>query len=167
MNWEAASTIAEIVGAIAVVVSLIYLSAQIRQNTRQVEAQAKGQRFEVLGVLGDVWQRFRGKITTDLEIAGIWRRGNERLNQLDADEYVVFDFLMADFFWSFAYNWIMGVEDGLGTYLRDDIADNLLIFDSPGLREWWRTSPQRSQYPGDFVSFIDKLLADKRGAGAA
>jgi hypothetical protein len=32
MNWEAISTIAEIVSATAVVVSLIYLAAQIRQN---------------------------------------------------------------------------------------------------------------------------------------
>ena len=36
MNWEAAAAIAEVTGAVAVVVSLIYLAVQIRQNTRVV-----------------------------------------------------------------------------------------------------------------------------------
>ena len=39
MNWEAASTIAEIVGAIGVIASLIYLAVQIRQSTRVSRAE--------------------------------------------------------------------------------------------------------------------------------
>jgi hypothetical protein len=37
MNWDAIGAIGETLGAIAVVVSLIYLAAQIRQNSRTVE----------------------------------------------------------------------------------------------------------------------------------
>ena len=36
MNWDAIGAIGEIVGATAVVVTLIYLTTQIRQNTRQL-----------------------------------------------------------------------------------------------------------------------------------
>lgn len=32
MNWEAVSAIGEIIGAIAVVISLVYVAAQIRQR---------------------------------------------------------------------------------------------------------------------------------------
>jgi hypothetical protein len=39
MNWEALAAIAEFVGAIAVVVTLIYLAVQIRQNHRLIESQ--------------------------------------------------------------------------------------------------------------------------------
>ena len=39
MNWEALGAIAEFVGAIAVVVTLIYLAVQIRQNHRLIESQ--------------------------------------------------------------------------------------------------------------------------------
>ncbi|MEQ8693996.1 MAG: hypothetical protein RIC85_01545, partial [Gammaproteobacteria bacterium] len=38
MNWEAAGAIGEIVGAVAVVVSLVYLAVQIRQNSKIVAA---------------------------------------------------------------------------------------------------------------------------------
>ena len=41
MNWEAISAVSEIIGAIAVVVSLIYVAAQIRQNTKIMRAGTK------------------------------------------------------------------------------------------------------------------------------
>ena len=41
MNWNAISAIAELLGAAAVVISLLYLAAQIRQNTRQSRAAAQ------------------------------------------------------------------------------------------------------------------------------
>jgi hypothetical protein len=40
MNWEAIGAIAELVGAGAVVLTLIYLSIQLRQNTVQVTHSA-------------------------------------------------------------------------------------------------------------------------------
>ena len=36
MNWDALSAIGQTVGALAVVISLIYLAVQMRQNTRAV-----------------------------------------------------------------------------------------------------------------------------------
>lgn len=39
MNWEAASTIAEVVGAGGVIASLVYLAVQIRQSTKVSRAE--------------------------------------------------------------------------------------------------------------------------------
>jgi hypothetical protein len=41
MNWEAIGAIGEIVSAAAVIVSLVYVAIQIRQNTRMMRAAAK------------------------------------------------------------------------------------------------------------------------------
>ena len=41
MNWEAISAVAEVVGVIAIVVSLIYVSVQIRQNTKVARAATR------------------------------------------------------------------------------------------------------------------------------
>ncbi len=38
MNWDAVGAMAELVGAIGVIASLIYLAIQIRQNTRSLQA---------------------------------------------------------------------------------------------------------------------------------
>ena len=161
MNWEAVSTIAEVIGAVAVVVSLVYLAVQIRQNTRQVEEQGRAQRFSALGVLFDNWRTFRGNISADPAVAGIWRRGNEDPAQLDKDERVVFDMLMVDLMWGFAANWMVGVDEGLGSYLRDDIADNLLIYSTPGFLQWWKSTPHRGEYPQEFSAFVDQLIANR------
>jgi len=40
MNWEAIGALGEIVGAAAVVVSIVYLSVQIKSNTRAMKASA-------------------------------------------------------------------------------------------------------------------------------
>jgi len=37
VNWAAIGAIGEIIGAVAVVLSLIHLAVQIRQNTQQIE----------------------------------------------------------------------------------------------------------------------------------
>jgi hypothetical protein len=52
MNWDAISAIAEVVGVIAIVVSLVYLSVQIKQNTKVARAatrQAIAESTENLG----------------------------------------------------------------------------------------------------------------------
>ena len=41
MNWEAVAAVSELVGAIAVVATLIYLSVQLRQNNILLKEQAK------------------------------------------------------------------------------------------------------------------------------
>ena len=41
MNWEAVSAIGQAVGAVAVVISLVYLAAQIRDNTRATRSATR------------------------------------------------------------------------------------------------------------------------------
>ena len=41
MNWDAVGAIAEVIGAIAIFVSLVYLAVQIRQSTQQAARALK------------------------------------------------------------------------------------------------------------------------------
>lgn len=43
MNWDALAAIAEALGAIAVLTSLVYLATQIRQNTRMIKSSIRQQ----------------------------------------------------------------------------------------------------------------------------
>ena len=40
MDWEAVGVFAEVVGATGVIITLIYLAVQIRQNTNQLRGEA-------------------------------------------------------------------------------------------------------------------------------
>ena len=62
MNWDAIGAIGEIVGATAVVVSLVYLAVQIRQNTRVGFSMAR-QEVSNLAVAGGAFFAQNGEVT--------------------------------------------------------------------------------------------------------
>ena len=62
MNWEAIGAIGEVIGAFAVVITLLYLSVQIRQNTKMMKATSKQQ-------ISDATQQITGKMLDEPEVA--------------------------------------------------------------------------------------------------
>jgi len=72
MNWEAAGAIGEIVGSIAVLITLIYLAIQVRQNTRHVRAQMGHEGWlattaNIVAVMGDDAATALGPVEQGLE----------------------------------------------------------------------------------------------------
>ena len=158
MNWEAIGAIGEIVGAIAVVLSLVYLAAQIRQNTRQVEEQARTQRQNGLLAARSAFTEWRTLVIQDPAIAALWRKGSESLELLNEDERTQMDFLLIDFFWAFATVWIQMSEGLVDESLWKLSRDNVALYARPGVRSWWSSSPHRNEYPVEFARSIDGLF---------
>lgn len=75
MNWDAISAIAEILGAVVVVASLIYVGKQVAQNTAMMRVGAASETMErdydlVLPLI------------ESSELAEIWLKGDHRLDEL-------------------------------------------------------------------------------------
>jgi len=67
MNWDAIGAIAELIGAIAVILTLIYLSVQVRQSASAIFTQtldALNARLATSRELSDIWLRGRRDITS-------------------------------------------------------------------------------------------------------
>jgi hypothetical protein len=76
MNWDAISAVAEILGVLAVVASLIYVGRQLGQNTTIMRINAASQQFErdyeiVLPII------------ESREFAEIWTKGDHEFEGLD------------------------------------------------------------------------------------
>ena len=86
MNWEAMGALAETLGALAVIVSIIYLAAQVRHTRRQLQAQAEdnitSRAFEAYSPV------YEGAN------AAIFRKGLESPDELNEDEAFVFRLLL-------------------------------------------------------------------------
>lgn len=84
MNWDAISAIADVVGVLAVIVTVVYLALQIRQNTRSVRAATEqnlmSQEMEIFALTA--------------EHANVYRRGNADLSSLDEDEALIHENLV-------------------------------------------------------------------------
>lgn len=83
MNWQAIAAVAEAVGAIAVVASLLYLAVQVRQNTRQSRLGAQQAMVAELGMALQAQAQ-------DREFASLLAKGLQNLGSLDPVEKVRF-----------------------------------------------------------------------------
>ncbi len=86
MNWDTIGAFSELIGAVAVVISLVYLAIQIRQNTRQVEESTIQGRAAALHSSLSYAVDNRIATFSDENTASIYLRGlkdAESLNELE------------------------------------------------------------------------------------
>jgi hypothetical protein len=79
MNWEALGAIGEIVGAVAVVLTLGYLAVQIRQNTRSARASTSYHSTTRASAITTA-------IAQQKDLAHLFRTGLAGLDQLEDDD---------------------------------------------------------------------------------
>lgn len=135
MNWDAIGAIGEIIGALAVVVTLIYLSRQIRHANQQGEIEAFRHTWDNLNQFCDALSESREK-------ASIVVRGRQDLTLLDDDEFVIFEHIHIRLL-NTLESWHLQIErtSKPGAY-RDGQLSNLAgiaggYLGHPGTRELW------------------------------
>ena len=83
MNWDAVGAIAEVIGVVAVIATVVYLSIQIKQSNRQQSAQAVK---EAVKEFVDAY----AAVTADEKSAQNFREGLSRFGDLDRNAKAVF-----------------------------------------------------------------------------
>ena len=132
MNWEAISAITDTIGAVGVVVSLIYLAMQIRHNTKAMMAQSAR---EAVAAMRD----FNQSMIDDPEIARIFRMGAENLSSLNEDDRARFGHILFNFFKTaeeLHYQYLQGTLDPEIWESWKGIVS--LYATSPGFSEYWQ-----------------------------
>ena len=90
MNWEAIGATAEVVGAISVVVTLVYLAIQVRANTRSNEAAS------VQHMLDGARDHTINPNVVNGEVPDIMSRGLTSVDQLKPAEKVRFMWILVE-----------------------------------------------------------------------
>jgi len=86
MNWEAIGAISQIVGAVLVGITLIYLAVQLRQNTSALKSSAFLAISTLMGSTMEVW-------ATHPDLAPLLIKAQAGLDELSPDERARFGFL--------------------------------------------------------------------------
>ena len=155
MNWEAIGSIAEALGAVGVVVSLIYLATQIRQNTAAIRA---GTAQQVTNRAGEIAQSIAmNPSTTELRY-----RGLRDPDSLSEEETRQFGGLMLAVFRAYenaAYQFRGGFLDpGEWSGLHNNLSSTV---EQPGFAAWWTRTGRRGFSP-EFQSLVDEIVQRKR-----
>ncbi len=83
MNWDAISAVSQLIGSVAVVISVLYLAVQMRSSTRVARVAAMD---AAAGALRDVTK----PLMENAELARLWRIGLENLESLSAEDQARF-----------------------------------------------------------------------------
>ncbi len=87
MNWDVITGSAEVLGALAVLITLIYLAQQIRQNTEEV-------RSANYHSVTDSFNEINLTLAGNPELARVFRLGNDAYEDLAEDERFQYNFFM-------------------------------------------------------------------------
>lgn len=152
MNWDAISAIAEVVGVIAVVLSLAYVGFQVRQNTMQLRQD--NLRDTVRGTLDTNWYFHR-----DATAFEVFRRGIEGFDGLDPRDRAHFHSILVDL--AFYLELVRNMEE---SGLVDEAALEIntryfaAILATPGGRQWLKFAQDTQPMPQSALDYLQSIL---------
>ncbi len=155
MNWDAIGSIGEIIGAIAVVVSIVYLSTQVRSNTRATRATAgfeaahswAGTNEAVLTLDQD----FKSRLIESCSPDSTWNDFTpEERRDISVFHRALFQKLEGQYF-LLKY----GVLDEGIWVKRSRWAANLISL--PFYKEWWQQEKNQLIYSDEFCQEIETI----------
>lgn len=153
MNWEAIAAIGQVLGALGVIASLLYLATQVRQNNRASAVAAKLASTQLLS-------EFVDSLIADPELMDVWLRGRKNLESLNNIEHFRFVNMCLKAFWFFS---AAQFQLRIGTLHEEDWAEFHAVIrfwlEGEGVRTWWQKTG-RTRFGKSFVLFIDRETAN-------
>lgn len=94
MDWNALGAVGDLVGSIGVIVSLVYLAVQIRQNSALIVQSTTVARADAYVTSANHGAEFMRALALDPETARIWMLGTSHPEELAEADLRRFDLLM-------------------------------------------------------------------------
>ena len=147
MNWDAIGAIGEILGALAVVLTLGYLAIQVRQNTHGMKVAAKLE-------IDKQFTSYTDLLLNDPDLFELQTRGltGQELSTIDAAK---FSLLMQRLTWNFSSMHYQYMTQELS---EEDWHESSRLIKwiaaSGGFRSWWETNQINFSY--DFRNYLNQ-----------
>ena len=148
MDWDAIGAIGEVVGAAAVVVTLLFVARDIRQNSRSL----------AIAALRDTtaqWNQWSDMIASSSDLADIVAKGNKSYASLTDSEKLRYGAYVQSFFDNVESYRSLVIDHKTDRNLDVLMAITARRIDVPGFAEWW--DENTSDYAEDFVAWVNSL----------
>src|SRR5213080_2649770 len=158
MSFEQLSYLAQMVASVGVIVSLIFVGLQIRQNTGAL------QRDEHNSTMAQ-WTVIRMAIAKNRDIAELMTAGLHGARAMDAADQLRLEQMLAEHAWAAFHIWDR-TQRGIfpkGTFEATGGALLGSLLRTAGGGTWWR-SAKHIGFPPGFVLDVDAVLARNGGA---
>ena len=147
MNWDAIGAVGEILGAMAVIASLIFVGVQIRSNTRATQTAAT---HNISNTFLTLFKSF----SDDPEMGRLWIQQTRDISDLTASDVQRLMFISAMA--------LKALEDAFHQYQMGQMTDDMwagwqvqiiTICSYPGVRHYWEH--RKNFYSPSFQAFVD------------
>jgi len=154
MNWEALAASGELIGAIATVVTLVYLAVQIRQNTQSVRMAAE---MDVSHQFAD----WCGLVVQDPNLGRVWDTAASEPETLTDDEKRIYLWYVAQIFSYYEGLYHLFVKGHIAAGTWEPKADFLQVLLKQKLVDtWWHA--RLAPFSNEFFEYIDRRRATVR-----
>jgi len=154
LNWDVVGALAELVGAAAVVVSLLYLARQMREGTTQAKVTNM---HNVLSYFAEV----TGPIARDPVVTDVYHRATSGgLDRLDDGDRIRFIYLATLIVRGFEDAYVTKAHGALPDWY-DAAAEPVLadLMAMPGFRDFWDL--RRGMFTDDFRVLVDGMRSNQ------
>jgi hypothetical protein len=149
MNWGAIGALAELMGAIGVIGSLVYLGTQVRTSNlaSQVESKLRTTEFLV---------NFQDLLINNPELNEIMMRGRKGLENLSREEYLQFSNMAQKAFWYLSAAYFQQRKNMIEDADWHEVNAIIMYWTSArGAYQWWNKFGHHS-FAGEFAAFIEQ-----------
>lgn len=155
MSLQDLGSIGELIGAVAVVISLVYLASQIRQNTRQIDENTKAAQAAAFDSSISHAIAARQMIIENEDVAGIYLKGSDDPESLSDEDRLRYRLIMHNILWSL---WNMQSQAAVGELSAETWSAQLetlrRIISSKGFQWFW------ANYSDELGSSFQRVVAD-------
>ena len=156
LNWDALGAIAELVGAIGVVASLVYLGIQIRRSTRSTNTAAFQESVRS-------FQDLTSLIVQNGELAHLLVSGSQNREELSPDDRLRFHSFWAVLFMNMEMGFHYRRNGMLEAEVFDSMSHDLMMYlRIPGVRSWWKSNQESSGV--SFRAYVNDVLQQDQAA---
>jgi len=149
VNWEAISAFGQIVGAVAVVISVLYLAREVRSSARATRVASERSWAEMV-------IRFLQQIAEHPDLSELYYRGVHDFESLKGAERMRFSALMGQLFRLCEEAYIGQSEGHLSPRMWRGTEAVLRDYSGyPGVQAWWRT--RSHWFSEDFAKVVNQL----------
>ncbi|MDH3788052.1 MAG: hypothetical protein OES53_05760 [Xanthomonadales bacterium] len=147
------ASIAEIFGAIAVIISLIYVGMQVNDSARAVRSASVND----ANIAVQSWYQ---EVGSDQQTSEIFYRALTSKEALSDAEEFQFMMMFHGVFLSFQNSYLLAKEGTIDVELREALTQAILgVKDTPGMRRYWRQ--RKSFLHAAFADYVDQLLTQE------
>ena len=159
MTLQDLGNLGEFIGAIAVVVTLVYLALQIRQNTAHLSQNTRSVHLSALQANVDSGQRVREVLILNPELSDLYLKGLRGYSELELSDRLRFGMLLNNILGSiqaaYVRNVVLDIDPDFLVGNTKLLLDSMLVH--AGVREWWNR--RRAEFRPDFRDLVEGRLA--------